>query len=148
MSKGTVTWRGLSLVAAVLALLVGAFALGMGNFGQSYVHDQLAQEKVTMPVAAAMDGLSQADKDALMPLFAGQPLDNGEKAQAYANHYTLVPMREPCAEVKSVDGTKTFDAVPADQCTYAGIGGVARSDKVANYSEAKAAYGALRTSNF
>ena len=50
--------------------------------------------------------------------------------------------------VKSVDGTKTFDAVPADQCTYAGIGGVARSDKVANYSEAKAAYGALRTSNF
>ena len=122
MSKGTVTWRGLSLVAAVLALLVGAFALGMGNFGQSYVHDQLAQEKVTMPVAAAMDGLSQADKDALMPLFAGQPLDNGEKAQAYANHYTLVPMREPCAEVKSVDGTKTFDAVPADQCTYAGIG--------------------------
>ncbi len=147
MSKGNVTWRGLSLIAAVIALLVGAFALGMGNFGRGYVHDQLTQEKIVMPVAAAMDGLPQADKDALLP-FAGQPLDNGEKAQAYANHYIWVHMQEACAEVKSADGKTTFDPVPADQCTYAGIGGVARSDKVKANPDALAAYGALRTSNF
>lgn len=68
MSKGNVTWRGLSLVAAVLALLVGAFAFGMGNFGRGYVHDQLAQEKIVMPVEAAMKGLPQSDVDALKPL--------------------------------------------------------------------------------
>lgn len=125
----------------------GAFALFMGNFGRGYVHDQLVQEKITMPVAAAMDGLPQADKDALLP-FAGQPLDSGKKAQAYANNYILVHMREACDAVTSADSKTKFDAVPADQCTYAGIGAIARNDRVKADPAALAAYNALRTSNF
>ncbi len=63
--RAVALWLGIIALVAAVGLLIGS------NYASSQVRDQLAQEKITMPVAAAMDGLTQADKDALMP-FAGQ----------------------------------------------------------------------------
>lgn len=147
MLKSTVTWRTLALMMGVAFLLVGVFALAMGSWGRGYVHDQLSQESITMPDQEAIDGdpgLSDEDKDALKG-FAGQQMTAGGQAQAYANNYIYPHMMHSCAEVTSEDGKTAFDAVPADKCTYAGVGGVARA---AESEEASQAYNSLRDSLF
>ncbi len=114
-------------------------------YAHGYVTTQLTQEKIAMPQAEAIKALPQASKDALSP-WANSPqmMTNGEQAQAYANNYIWEHMQTACAAVKDASG-KELPAVPADKCTYAGIGTVANA---ATDPAAKAAYTALRTSNF
>jgi len=68
-----------------------------------------------------MAGLSDADKAALTP-FAGQPLDNGDAAKAYADHYiqahmnassggkTYAEVSGVCNAAKKADPTMVQDA--------------------------------------
>ena len=151
MLNSTVTMRAVMRVLAIIVgatlLLAGAFAFGMGSWGRGYVHDQLSQENITMPDQETIDGdtgLSDEDKDALKG-FAGEQMTEGAQAQAYANNYIYPHMMHSCTEVTSADGQTTFDAVPADKCTYAGVGGVARA---AESEEASQAYNGLRDSLF
>lgn len=114
-------WVSLLLVAV---LLVGAGLAMVGrNFATSQIRNQLVQEKITFPKkdTPALDpkefpGLQQ---------YAGQAVDNGKKAKAYADEFIWVHM------MKSSEGK-----------TYAEVSELAR----ANPSDTKLA--ALKTTLF
>lgn len=139
----TVVYRVLSQVFGVVLLIVGVGALAGGLFAHGYVSDQLSQEKITMPAEAGYKTLPQASQDALKP-FAGQPMTTGEEAQAYANSFIWEHMNSACATVKDANGN-AVPAIPAEKCTYSGVGGVvsATTDPAQ-----KAAYSAVRNTLF
>ncbi len=139
----TVIYRTLSKVFGVIGLAVGIFAISAGVFAHSYVSDQLAQEKITMPAEAAYKTLPQASQDALKP-FAGQPMTSGDAAQAFANHYIWEHMSAACTAVKDADGN-AVPAVPAEKCNYSALGGVVSAT---TDPKQKAAYSALRNTLF
>jgi hypothetical protein len=88
-----IRWRVLSLqVVLVVVLAFGAgFLYWATGFTHGYVHDELTSQKITFPVAgsAALKALPAADAQA-MTQYAGQALDNGDKAETYANHFIKV----------------------------------------------------------
>ncbi|MEA5153420.1 hypothetical protein [Raineyella sp.] len=79
----------LSRVAAVVLVLVGVAAIIGGTWAHGYVKNQLSSERITMPAGAA---LTNDDMKAALTKYAGTPLDNGPKAEAFANHYILEHM--------------------------------------------------------
>ncbi|QGF23761.1 hypothetical protein [Raineyella fluvialis] len=95
------TYGVLSRVAAIVLVLVGAVAIIGGSWAHGYVKDQLSQERITMPAGPALT--NDAMKAALTK-YAGTPLDNGPKAQAYANHYILEHMN-------ASSGGKTYNEI-------------------------------------
>jgi len=139
----TVVYRALSQVFGAIALAVGIFAVVAGLYAHSYVSSQLGQEKITMPVAASYKTLPQASQDALAP-YAGQPMNTGDEAQAFANHYIWEHMSAACTTVKDANGA-AVPSVPAEQCNYSGLGGVVSATTDATQ---KAAYTNLRSTLF
>jgi len=90
-----------AVIVAVLAIGGGLLAWG-GGFATDMVHDQLADQKISFPVkgSPALDpktypGLQQ---------YAGQAVDNGPKAKAYANEYIKV-------HLAGIAGGKTYSQV-------------------------------------
>jgi hypothetical protein len=105
-----ISWTGILL--AVVLLVAGGLLTWASTFIGSQVHDQLAQQHVTMPTSEAYGELPAADKAALAP-FAGQPLTTGPQAQAYADHYIN-------AHLQGVADGKTYSEVSAQniaQCS-------------------------------
>lgn len=92
------------LLLAALLIIVSALAFWGYSFANANVHDQLSAQKITMPVAAATSTLSADDQAALAP-FAGQPLDNGNAAKAYADHYIWAHMKASANQVMGKDAT-------------------------------------------
>lgn len=82
-----ISWTGL-ILAAVL-VVAGGLLTYASSFVADNVKEQLSQQNITMPVAAALQ--TQEQKDALLP-FAGQKMENGAQAKAFADHYILVHM--------------------------------------------------------
>ena len=86
------SWAGLLLVAVLL--VAGGLLTWANGFIGNQVHDQLAEQHITMPTSQT--GLAQlpaADRAALQP-YAGQPLTTGPQAKAYANHFIRVHLGE------------------------------------------------------
>lgn len=90
-----------AVIVAVLVVGGGLLAWG-GNFASDMVHDQLSDQKISFPPkgSPALDpkvypGLQQ---------YAGQAVDSGPKAKAYANEYIKVHLSE-------VAGGKTYSQV-------------------------------------
>jgi hypothetical protein len=81
-------------MVVVLAFMSGALYWG-SSFTSNYVHDELTSQKIMFPPATspAITSLPAADRQA-MAQYAGQPLDNGAKAETYANHFIAVHLRE------------------------------------------------------
>lgn len=110
------------LLIAALLIVVSGLAFWGYSFANGTVHDQLAAQKITMPVQAAMAGLSEADQASLLP-FAGQPLDNAPAAKAYADHYIQAHMNAAAAgktyaEVSGVcNAAKKTDPTMAQEAT-------------------------------
>ena len=90
--------RGLARRALVEGIIVLVLAVGGGllywggNFADDMVHDQLSDQKIFFPPAGspALDpetypGLQQ---------YAGEAVDSGPKAKAYANEYIAVHLEE------------------------------------------------------
>ena len=84
-----ISWTGI-VVAAVL-LLAGGLLVWASSFATTNVHDQLASQNITMPVAAA---LTTPTMKAELTQYAGQPLTTGEQAKAYADYYIQAHMDE------------------------------------------------------
>ena len=84
-----ISWTGI-IVAAVL-LVAGGLLVWASSFATANVHDQLASQQITMPVAAA---LTTPDMKANLEQYAGQPLTTGDQAKAYADYYIQVHMDE------------------------------------------------------
>lgn len=95
------------LLLAVLLLIVAGLAYWGYSFAGGTVRDQLSAQRITMPVAAAMGGLSEADKAALMP-YAGTPLDSGDKAKAYGEHYIAIHMNNSGINTAGVAKAVTY----------------------------------------
>jgi len=93
-----ISWTGL-VVAAVL-LVAGGLLTWASTFIENNVTEQLQAQHITMPVAAAFP---EGHEKFLEP-YAGQPLENGQQAKAYADHYILVHMNES-------SGGKTYSEI-------------------------------------
>jgi hypothetical protein len=102
--------RGANRRLAVEAILFLVLAVGGsllawgGNFATDMVHDQLADQRIFFPEkgapgfdAKAYPGLQQ---------YAGEAVDNGPKAKAYANEYIAVHLKETA-------GGKTYSETSA-----------------------------------
>lgn len=79
-----ISWTGL-LLAAVL-VVAGGLLTWASTFVEDNVHQQLADQHITMPEGEAL--ATPAEKAALEK-YAGQPLTTGAQAKAYADHYIL-----------------------------------------------------------
>jgi hypothetical protein len=84
---------GTGLVLAVVLLVAGGLLTWASIFIGNQVHDQLAQQHVTMPTdKTGLADLPPADKAELEP-YAGQQLTTGPQAQAYADHFINVHLQ-------------------------------------------------------
>jgi hypothetical protein len=87
------------LVLAGLLLIVGLVLTSNANFAHNYVHDQLAQQKITFKTA---DTLTAEEKQqACLVQYAGQPLTTGAQAECYANNFIGV-------HLEGIAGGKTY----------------------------------------
>jgi hypothetical protein len=101
------TVPALVIIGSILFLVLtigGGLLLWGSHFANNMVHDQLSEQKISFPPAGspALDpktypGLQQ---------YAGQAVDNGPKAKAYANEFIKVHLKEVA------DG-KTYSEVSA-----------------------------------
>lgn len=82
-----ISWTGLTL--ALVLLVAGGLMTFASNFINSNVEEQLAQQQITMPAAAALQ--TQEQKDALLQ-YAGQKMTTGDQAKAFADNYILEHM--------------------------------------------------------
>ena len=94
-----ISWTG--LVMAVVLLAAGGLLTWASNFVAENVRTQLADQHITMPSGGAIeDPLIKP----YLTQFAGQPMETGEQAKAYADHYILVHMNKS-------SGGKTYSEV-------------------------------------
>jgi hypothetical protein len=84
-----------TIVTSVLFLLLaigGGLLMWGSNFAHNYVHDQLAEQKISFPAkgSAGFDAKTYPG----LQRYAGQAVDNGPKAKAFANQYIKVHLYE------------------------------------------------------
>ena len=99
----------LSIVGLALTIfLIVAGALGMWaySFANSNVHNQLAEQGITFPPAAAFQNAKVGTEitPSMIPVisqYAGQQLVTGKQAEAYADHFIAVHLQE-------IGGGKTY----------------------------------------
>ena len=91
MTRG-LRWRIVSL--QIIVVLVLGFCAGFAFWGNGFingmVHDQLASQKISFPPASeirAGGALDPAEFPAEIRNYAGQQVDNGDKARVYANDF-------------------------------------------------------------
>jgi hypothetical protein len=115
------------LMAAALLAALG-FALGTQySFATNYVKEELGAQKITFATA---DKLTVEEKtwkpgSASLVTYAGQPLETGRQAEAYAKYYIA----------KHMDSSATNAGFPG--ATYATLGAI-RTDLSAQVAAAKA----------
>jgi hypothetical protein len=89
--NSSIRWRVMLLQAVMFLVLAGAAAVayGAGTFSHSQITDQLSAQKISFPpqstvvAGGALDPAEYSD----ITKYAGQPVDTGDKAQAYANGF-------------------------------------------------------------
>jgi hypothetical protein len=77
------------LIVAAVLLVAGGLLTWASNFATDQVHQQLADQAITMPSGKAID--DPAIKPYLAQ-FAGQEMTTGVQAKAFADHYIKVHM--------------------------------------------------------
>ncbi len=90
---------GGGLVVAVVLIVAGALAFWGYSFTNSNVHDQLAQQKIVFPSAAAFAHAKAGTEitPSMIPSvsqYAGQQLLTGAPAEVYANDFIAVHLQE------------------------------------------------------
>lgn len=75
-----------AIVAAVLLIAGGLLAWG-AHFANSQVSSQLSAQRITMPSGKAIE---DPKIKPYLEKYAGTPLDSGDKAKAFADHYIQV----------------------------------------------------------
>ena len=86
-------------VLVVVLLVAGALLLWGAGFAASNVHNQLAQQEITFPTAAAFASAKPGTEitPEMIPYlakYAGQQLTTGPQAEAYADHFIAVHLSE------------------------------------------------------
>lgn len=95
----------LGLVSTVVLVVIGSLAWWGYNFATNQVHDELVSQKIAFPPkgSPALDPAEFPD----LQKYAGQPIDNGTKARAYANGFIG-------RHVEKVAGGKTYAEVSTE----------------------------------
>ncbi|WP_104105971.1 hypothetical protein [Nocardioides sp. 616] len=99
---------GIGLLLALVLLVAGGLMTWANVFIGDQVKEQFTAQDITMPTQEAIDGqvagkgISAEDGEALEE-FAGETLDNGPAAKAYADHYIQAHMNGQGAALN--DGT-------------------------------------------
>ena len=83
---------GAGLMLAVVLIVFGVYFNDRHQFAQNNVHDQLVAQKVSFPPKSALT--PEELKQPGVVKFAGQPVDDGEKAQVYADEFIALHLRE------------------------------------------------------
>ena len=96
------TRRVVEIILTVVLGVGGGLLLFGANFGLDMVHDQLDAQDITFP-AKGSAALSPAEFPGLQQ-YAGQKVDTGPKAKAYANEFINV-------HLAAVAGGKTYSQV-------------------------------------
>jgi hypothetical protein len=73
------------LVLAGLLLIAGLVLTSNASFANTYVADQLAQQKISFKSADALT--AEEKQSACLVQYAGQELTTGKQAECYANHF-------------------------------------------------------------
>ncbi len=104
-------WVGLS-ASGLLLVATGLLMYGH-NFSVSQVHSQLAQERIKFPAAgsAALD----PKEFPKLQRYAGQLVDNGAKAKAYADEFIWVHMMKASGGKTYAEVSALSMASPSDQ---------------------------------
>ena len=99
-------WRVviLQITLVVVLAFVAGFLFWAANFTHSYVHDELTQQKISFPAAgsAALNPAKFPD----LQQYAGQAVNDGDKAKAYANGFIG-------RHLVAIGGGKTYSQVSA-----------------------------------
>lgn len=122
---------GIGLLLALVLLIAGGLLTWANMFIGDQVEDQFTAQDITMPEQEAIDGqvaggaISEEDGKALEE-FAGETLDNGPAAKAYADHYILAHMNGGSVELQeSVEAMGVDTSSWELPLTYSAAGGVA-----------------------
>src|SRR6266568_4305124 len=112
-----VSWVGALLVAVLL--VSGSLLLVAWNFADSNVQSQLKQQQIFFPQANDPQ-LKDPQIGPFLTKYAGQQLVNGAQAEAYANHFIAVHLKETAggktyAEVRTLSRQNPNDAKLAGQ---------------------------------
>ena len=110
---------------AGLLLIIGVVMSSNADFSNSYVRDQLAQQKITFKAA---DALTDEERQApCLVEYAGQPLLTGKQAECYANEFIGL-------HVKTSGKGKTYAEIGDDQTALraqiAAAGGAANAPEL------------------
>ena len=104
---------GVGLVAAVVFVIAGALLTWGSRFADDYVGDELASQNITFPDADALTTEGRTD----LLEFAGQTLDTGDEAEAYASyingHLSEVAGGATYAELGAVERAAKADVTTA-----------------------------------
>jgi len=92
------------LVLFLVLAIGGALLFWGGSFARGMVHDQLKDQRITFP-AKGSPGFDAKEFPGLQR-YAGQAVDNGPKAKAYANQYIA-------KHLAATAGGKTYSEVSA-----------------------------------
>ena len=96
------------MVLTIVLLVAGGLLFWGYSFANSNVHDQLAAQKIFFPPKGS-EALAPPEVGRYLNQYAGQQLVNGAQAQAYANHFIAVHLKEAA-------GGKTYAQVAAWHC--------------------------------
>lgn len=99
------TFTLLGAAATVLLVVVGCLGLYGYNFATGQVHDQLAAQKIYFPEKGS-PALDPTEFPGLQK-YAGQQVDNGAKAKAYADEFIG-------KHLEGIAGGKTYAEVSAE----------------------------------
>ncbi len=121
-----ISWTG--LVMAAVLLVAGGLLTWASNFVAENVRTQLLDQHITMPSGTAIeDPLIKP----YLTQFAGQKMETGEQAQAYADHYILVHMNKSSAGKTYAEVSSEYNklkATPgADQAEVTKLGELRQS---------------------
>jgi hypothetical protein len=94
------------VAVAILLVLLGFVFKTNADFADSYVHDQLAQQKISFTAAEFLSDEEKAST--CLTENAGTPLDSGKKAECYANEYIGM-------HLKGIGGGETYATLGAIQ---------------------------------
>ena len=107
---GILTIAGVGLT--IFFIVAGSLGLWAYSFANSNVHNQLGQQQITFPPAAAF-AHAQAGTEItpnMIPVvsqYAGQQLLTGQQAEAYADHFIAVHLQE-------IGGGKTYSQLSSE----------------------------------
>lgn len=115
------TVPSLAIIGSILFLVLtvgGGLLLWGSNFADNMVHNQLREQKISFPPKGS-EGLDPAEFPGLQR-YAGQAVDNGPKAKAYADqfikaHLAQVADGKTYSEVSALSRAKPNDEVLAGQ---------------------------------